>query len=677
MATSCISISGEQHPPLCVNHDTKQLSMKHIYLPILLLLFALNSFAQNVPSSRESGEMIVQFKPGTEISPALHLSQDMEGAGIQVIRQLSKRMNIWLLAFNETAMSAQVLNQVKNHPSVSFAQFNHKVTEREIIPNDPSFSELWGLKNTGQMGGTPFADIKATYAWDITTSGTTVQGDSIVVAMVDGGIDLNHPDLHLWKNRLEIPGNGIDDDNNGFIDDYHGWNAYSNNGNMISHDHGTHVAGTATGIGNNGIGVAGVAFNTYLMPVAGSTGNEAIAVIAYDYVFSMRKIYNETNGAEGAFVVVTNSSFGIDAANPANYPLWGAIYDSLGSVGVLNVASTANRNWNIDVTGDVPTAMTNGSIVAVTNSTNIDGLNSSAGYGLRSIDLAAPGTNIYSTRPNNSYGNKTGTSMSSPHVSGAIALMYAAADSSTIEQYRNDPELVSLKFKQYLIASVDTLPSFVGKTVSGGRLNLYKALLMVQNPPAIFLMPDSLNIKISPESIATLDHELSSTALSHNPFEVSIPDTVLWLTAEKYFDTLSPGIPGNIRLSVNTAGMEKGLYTTTLTVKDFFLNEIHLPVSLEVESGVNTRFLSGTKLALRAFPNPFKGNFEIAFTLPERALASFELYNVNGVKVYESGNKTIVAGSHTLRINENLPTGLYLLKMTANDEVKTVKVLAK
>lgn len=651
--------------------------MKHIYVSAFLLLFSLNSFAQNIPSSRESGEMIVQFRPGTEVSPAKQLSKDVKGSGIQVIQQLSKRMNIWLLAFDETAMSAQVLNQVRNHPSVSFAQFNHKITEREFIPNDPSFSELWGLKNTGQMGGTPFADIKATYAWDITTSGTTVQGDSIVVAMVDGGIDLNHEDLHLWKNRQEIPGNGIDDDGNGFIDDYHGWNAYSNNGNMISHDHGTHVAGTATGIGNNGIGVTGVAFNTYLMPIAGSTGNEAVAVIAYDYVFNMRKIYNETNGAAGAFVVVTNSSFGIDGANPDNYPLWGAIYDSLGSVGVLNVASTANRSWNIDITGDVPTAMTNVSVVSVTNSTNIDGLNSSAGYGLKSIDLAAPGTNVYSSRPNNIYGYKSGTSMSSPHVSGAIALMYAAADSTTIEQYKSDPELVSLKIKQYLIASVDTLPAFVGKTVSGGRLNLHKALLMVQNPPAISLTPDSVKVKLSPENIATLDHELSSTALSHNPFEISIPDTAFWLTAEKYFDTLSPGIPGNIRLSINTAGMEDGIYTTILTVKDFFLNEIQVPITLEVELGVNTRILSGTKLALRAFPNPFKGNFEIAYTLPVMSMTSFELYNVSGNKVYESGNKTFSAGSHTFRINENLPAALYLLKMTANGEVKTVKVLAK
>lgn len=267
--------------------------------------------------------------------------------------------------------------------------------------------------------------------------------------------------------------------------------------------------------------------------------------------------------------------------------------------------------------------------------------------------------------------------MSSPHVSGAIALMYAAADSTTIEQYKNNPELVSLKFKQYLIASVDTLPAFVGKTVSGGRLNLHKALLMVQNPPSIFLNPDSVKVRLSPNEIAILDHELSSTGLSHNPFEVSIPDSVSWLNVEKYFDTLSPGIPGNIKLSINPTGMENGIYTTILTVKDFFLNEIQVPVSLEIESGVNTRILSGIKPTLRAFPNPFKGNFEIAYTLPVRSMTSFELYNVKGIKVYESGNQTFSAGSHTLRINENLPAGLYLLKMVANGDVNTVKVLAR
>ncbi len=656
-------------------HNTP--NMKYLLLLFISLAYTWVSNAQNVPASRESGEMIVQFKPGTTVSSGLTLSQDIEGAGIQVIRQLSKRMNIWLLAFDESAMAVNVLEQVRKHPTVSLAQFNHKVTEREIIPNDPSFSQLWGLKNTGQMGGTPLADIKATFAWDITTSGNTVMGDSIVVAMVDGGIDLNHEDLHLWKNRLEIPGNSIDDDMNGFVDDYDGWNAYGNNGNVASSDHGTHVAGTATAIGNNGTGIAGVAFNTYLMPVSGSGSNEAIAVISYDYIFSMRKIYNETNGAAGAFVVVTNSSFGIDQGNPANYPLWGAIYDSLGSVGILNVASTANRNWDIDVVGDIPTGMANPSIVAVTNSTNLDGLYSSAGYGLHSIDLAAPGTNIYSSRPGNIYGNKTGTSMSSPHVSGSIALMYAAADATTIEQYKNDPELISLKFKQYLIASVDSLPSFAGKTVSGGRLNLHKALLMVQNPPAIEVLPDTVEVILAPGNQTVVDLELSTTAWGYNPFEISIPDTASWLTVEASMDTLYPGIPSTIKLLFNSSGMDDGIYATEVRVKDFFLNEAVIPVTLEVEFGVNTRILSSLEPTLRTFPNPSKGNFEIAYTLPASAQVSFELYNASGVRVYASGNKNIIAGSHTFSINEDLSAGIYLLKMSANGVVKTMKVLAR
>ncbi|MDY0103344.1 MAG: S8 family peptidase [Lentimicrobium sp.] len=651
--------------------------MKYTLLMAISLVFAINCNAQTIPVPRESGEMIVQFKSGFVVSPDMQLSQDIEGAGLQTIRQLSKRMNIWLISFDESAMAANVLEEVRKHPTVSLAQFNHKVTEREVIPNDPSFMQLWGLKNTGQMGGTPLADIKATFAWDITTSGNTVLGDSIVVAMVDGGIDLNHEDLHLWKNRLEIPGNSIDDDMNGFVDDYDGWNAYGNNGNVQSSDHGTHVAGTATAIGNNGTGIAGVAFNTYLMPISGSGSNEAIAVVAYDYIFSMRKIYNETNGAEGAFVVVTNSSFGIDQGNPANYPLWGAIYDSLGSVGILNVASTANRNWDIDVVGDIPTGMTNPSIVAVTNSTNLDGLYSMAGYGLHTIDLAAPGTNIYSSRPGNIYGNKTGTSMSSPHVSGSIAMMYAAADSSTILQYRDNPELVSLKFKQYLIASVDTLPAFVGRTVSGGRLNLHKAMFMVQNPPVIAVLPDTVEVILAPENQTVVDLELSSTALGYNPCEISIPDTASWLTVETYMDTLYPGVHGTIKLLFNSSGMNDGIYTTEVKVKDFFLNEAVIPVTLEVEFGVNTRILSGLEPTLRAFPIPFRGNFEIAYTLPANAQVSFELYNASGVKVYASGTRTIVAGSHTFSINEDLSAGIYLLKMSANGVVKTLKVLAK
>lgn len=652
--------------------------MKLSLLIAVLFLLNLTVFSQSAEAERETGEILIQFRQMPDDVTAHQFTTHFEDAGLNFSRKLSERMKIWLLTFDEASVNpTKLLEQIRLHPRVSIAQFNHKVTEREVIPNDPSFTALWAMKNTGQMSGTPGADIKATYAWDITTAGITAMGDTLVIAMVDGGVDLGHSDLKLWKNRLEIPFNGIDDDNNGYIDDYNGWNAYMNSGNMQQSDHGTHVAGTAAAKGNNSLGVTGVAFNTYLMPIAGSGSNEGIAVASYDYIFTMRKIYEETNGAAGAFVVVTNSSFGIDGGNPANYPLWGAIYDSLGSVGILNVASTANRGWDVDVNGDIPTAMTNVSVVSVTNSTNTDVINSQAGWGLNSIDLAAPGTNIYSTRQGDAYGNKSGTSMSSPHVSGAIALMYAAADEQTLIAYQNDPVLISSKFKQYLIASVDTLPSFEGRTVSGGRLNLLNVLTMVQNPPQFSAEPTTISLLMAPENTESTAIELISTASGYNPFTVSVPDSVSWLTVDSASGTLSGATPMLINATVKTTGMDEGLYSTEITIKDFFLNEVKVQVNLKVQIGVRSRLVSGVSPSLKAFPNPFSKEFNASFSLPNASSVGFQLFNSSGVMVYETAAQEYNAGAHSIRLAAELQAGIYFLRMTSDDFVKTIKVVGR
>ncbi len=652
--------------------------MKIIMTLVLLLTAAGLSFSQTTATGREPGQLLVQLKSGDSDQLLPSLLEQFSSSGLRIDKQLSKRMHIWLLNFDEPISGAEILlEKLRQHSSVSIAQFNHLVQEREIIPNDPSFVNEWGLKNTGQQSGTPGADIKATFAWDITTGGETLNGDSIVVAMIDGGIDLGHSDLKLWKNRLEIPFNNIDDDQNGYIDDYNGWNAYMNNGNMQQSDHGTHVAGIATAKGNNSLGVTGVAFNTYLMPVAGSGSNEAVAVVAYDYVFEMRKRYNETNGAAGAFVVVTNSSFGIDAGNPANYPLWGAIYDSLGSVGILNVASTANRAWDVDIQGDIPTAMTNESIVSITNSTNTDGLNSQAAWGLNSIDLAAPGTNIYSTRQGDTYGYKTGTSMSSPMVSGSIALMYAAAPQATLQQLAENPELVASKFKRYLIASVDTISPMVGKSVSNGRLNLLNALQMVQNPPALSADPPEVSMVMEPNTSTTVTLQLTSLNTEQNPYTLTIPDTVTWVYAEVPGGLLLGSIPGTITLNFNTAGLSLGQHFTNMVVKDYFLNELTIYLEVKIEEGVNTRLLSSTRVNLTASPNPFASETILNYSLSEASQISLIAYDLNGRLVSSIFEGFSNAGGHSMKWDPALEPGVYLVKLVTDRFVKVVKVVKR
>ena len=463
----------------------KSKSLRSIGLVALLALVLAFATTQAQTSMQEpaytEGELLVQVSRYVEAKSIADVFPDK---GLRAVELLSSDMNIWLFNYNDAGWTKEMreafLEDVKDQYGVLFAQFNHFVTMRSTIPNDASFGQQYCHNNTGQSGGTVDADMDSPEAWDITTGGTTSTGDQIVVAIVDGGCDLAHPDINYWKNTDEIPSNGIDDDANGYIDDYDGWDAYAMDGSVPSNSHGTHVAGIAAARGNNSIGVAGVNWNCKVMPVAGSSGTESIVVRAYAYVLKERKLYNQTNGAQGAFVVATNSSFGVDFGQPANFPLWCAYYDSLGNAGILSACATANQNINVDTNGDIPTACPSPYMISVTNTTRTDARNSGAAFGLTTIDLGAPGTDVYSTLPGNSYGNNTGTSMATPQVCGAIGLLWSEACPTMMAAYKQNPGALALVMRDYLFGGVDPKPSLAGITVTGGRLNLYNSLLLVQ-----------------------------------------------------------------------------------------------------------------------------------------------------------------------------------------------------
>lgn len=452
--------------------------MKSLCL-LLSFFISLQSFCQK--SNYVQQEWLIQLKENAKPDEVLNqVNFKKEAAQVVVQKQLSTVANIWLLRSVEEN-DEWVKDWLLSSSEVLHVQRNH-ITTRRNAPNDPMYTQQWHLKNTGQNGGVIGADIKAEQAWDLATGGNTTQNDEIVLCVIDDGIDENHPDFagNIWVNKHEIPNNGIDDDNNGYIDDYKGWNTFTDNDKLLDFpsgnygSHGSQVAGMLGAVGNNGTGVSGINWKAKIMVVLGDTP-ESRAIESYEYPLKMRKLYNETNGAKGAFVVATNTSWGIDNAFPADAPIWCGFYDLLGKEGILNAGATINANINIDLEGDIPSTCPSDYFIGVTNTTNKDKL-ANAGYGEQHIDIGAPGEKVTLTTNNESYGSFSGTSFATPAVVGALGLMYNFANNQFIQLSKDNPAEAAGRMKFALLAAADKIPALTNKTVTGGRLNLFECL---------------------------------------------------------------------------------------------------------------------------------------------------------------------------------------------------------
>ncbi len=455
--------------------------------PLALLIVLAAGSTSYAPPPGQDGKTIGRFAQRQIIVRFAHhltwpdVERALDSRLLRVKKVLVRRLNIYLVAIQDESVSETAAVSMANmFPTVIHSQLDHTVTLRGRFPDDALFDDLWNMHNTGQEGGVADADIDAPEAWELATGGTTKLGEEIVVAVVDDGLDLGHEDLvdNIWVNPGEIPDNGIDDDENGYIDDVHGWNAWSHSGSIPVEGHGTHVAGIVGATGNNGLDVVGVNWDVKIMALRGASTSTSIVLEAYGYVLDQKSLWLETGGTKGANVVATNSSFGVNFADceSGDYPLWNDIYDAMGEVGILSAAATTNMGLDVDVIGDVPTGCSSEYLITVTNTTRADVKAGSAAWGATTIDLGAPGTDIDSTVPGDGVGSKDGTSMATPHVAGAVGLLHAAANPHLALLYKENPAQAAFYFRDIILAGVDPLSSLEGITVTGGRLNLYNAV---------------------------------------------------------------------------------------------------------------------------------------------------------------------------------------------------------
>lgn len=455
----------------------KTVLMKNVFLLIAGFAFAFPNQASAQTGKNHfdnksyvEGEFLVQMTTDGDIREVLNAAP--EHYQLRLVKELSKPMRVWLLEFDKNAIShASMQYWLYSQRNVSVADYNYHIQMRSTIPGDPNVTQQWHHNNTGQTGGTVDADIDSDLAWDITTGGTTATNDDIVICLIESG-NLDHQDLspNRWFNQFEIENNGVDDDGNGYIDDYNGWNPIQDNDNYGTGGHGTNCLGMMGAKGNNGLNVVGANWDVKLMVVGDySISTQANAIEAYTYPLVMRQIWNNSNGTQGAFVVATSSSWGIDGANPNSYPLWCQFYDTLGHYGIINVGATTNSNLDVDTAGDMPTACASPYMLGVGRTDDND--NTAGGYGDQTIEFGAPGIDVVTTANTNTITTTTGTSFSCPLTAGVIGLAYSIPCSDFMNFVKSDPQGGADLVLQALMDGVDQKPQLATRFITGGRLN--------------------------------------------------------------------------------------------------------------------------------------------------------------------------------------------------------------
>ncbi len=579
-----------------------------------------------------AGEVLVKLSPSTASVRAVQKSkqgltiESLRGYGEHSVQPLGRikpkesaskarsvlkepAINRWYLVKLPPDMSVdEALAILKQDSNVEVAEPNYEVSIA-ATPNDPRYPELWNMHNIAQTGGTPDADIDGPEAWDITT------GDgNVIIGVIDTGVDYTHEDLkdNMWTNPGEIPGNGIDDDGNGYVDDVYGYDFVNNDGDpMDDHGHGTHVAGTIAGVGDNNIGVVGVNWNAKIAGIkflsARGGGSTAGAINSI--------VYANNNG-----ISITNNSWGGGRFSQA-------LLDAI-NAGGLFVAAAGNTGRNADNFPQYPAAYTSDNIISVAATDHNDALASFSTYGLTSVDLAAPGVRILSTVPYSScplcdtsgYRWLNGTSMAAPHVAGAAALMRSVIPQSTTTQ-----------LKTWIMDSVDPIAALNGRMVTGGRLNINA--LLSNSGYGLTLDPEVMSLLAGQNATATLTVIALETFNGPLLLQVDNSNPALTVTLSKTTVDIQPGDVDTVTVTVSAdASLLADSYTYRLIATDAANVEKNIEATVDVSGADYEILVTPASLTVN-------GSQSATYTV---ALESIENFNEPVTLSFNTGDATIV-----------------------------------
>ena len=511
------------------------------------------------PPSDPDNAILVMFKPGVSKQERQNIIHN-QGASLRQLDEQGRDLKMRYVAdgrivkvlLPKGADKDTLIKRLSVNPAVAVAEPDYPL-HALATPDDPDFGQLWGLLNTGQNSGTAGADIKATDAWDISTG-----SHEVVIGVIDSGMDYNHPDLvdNRWVNPGDLPGSTYG---------YSTLNAELDP--MDSDSHGTHVAGTIGATGNNGIGVVGVNWNVTLLPCQflGPTGGSTAGAIECINYFTDLKLNHGVN------VKATNNSWGGGSYSDT---LRAAI-ESGGDAGILFIAAAGNSGVDADSTPMYPAAYDLDAIVSVASTDRNDQLSiftsGASNYGAVSVDLGAPGSAILSTVPGGGYASYSGTSMASPHVAGAAALLWSV-----------NPDITPLEMKSILMDSGDSLSALEGKTVSGKRLNLANAMVDADPTPSFRLSITPRNQQITAGDSAQYTVDIGNIAdwMGEVALTVDVDPALEGVSLSA--DIAEPG--QSLTLDVNTSAETAwGSYQFTVTGTDTATGELVKSVNASLE----------------------------------------------------------------------------------------------